>query len=267
MTTPVTRDVRDSGARLSPWDGRWGHPNRARPTNLRRRRVRIEEAFRSRGSRRSGPAGRPRVRPAPTLDELEEALAWASAEARGATDRARLEPPRRRRGRRRARRSASTASSRRVEVDGDAARRRRRRAERRLPPPRARGRPRRLRVRLRDPRHGRRRRPDERRRLRQRLEGDPRPRARRRRGRRRLAARPTSSASRTGTPRFARAGRRAGRVPARAERARGEIRATVAELQARRKATQPTNKRTFGSVFKNPEHELGAGADDRGTAG
>jgi UDP-N-acetylenolpyruvoylglucosamine reductase len=38
-----------------------------------------------------------------------------------------------------------------------------------------------------------------------------------------------------------------------------EIKATVAELIARRKATQPTNKRTFGSVFKNPEHELGAG--------
>jgi UDP-N-acetylmuramate dehydrogenase len=38
-----------------------------------------------------------------------------------------------------------------------------------------------------------------------------------------------------------------------------EIRATVADMQARRKETQPTNKRTFGSVFKNPEHELGAG--------
>ena len=38
-----------------------------------------------------------------------------------------------------------------------------------------------------------------------------------------------------------------------------EIKAQVAELVARRKATQPTNKRTFGSVFKNPEHELGAG--------
>jgi UDP-N-acetylenolpyruvoylglucosamine reductase len=38
-----------------------------------------------------------------------------------------------------------------------------------------------------------------------------------------------------------------------------EIKATVAELQARRKAAQPTNKRTFGSVFKNPEHELSAG--------
>jgi UDP-N-acetylmuramate dehydrogenase len=38
-----------------------------------------------------------------------------------------------------------------------------------------------------------------------------------------------------------------------------EIKATVTELIARRKATQPTNRRTFGSVFKNPEHELGAG--------
>jgi UDP-N-acetylmuramate dehydrogenase len=38
-----------------------------------------------------------------------------------------------------------------------------------------------------------------------------------------------------------------------------EIKATVADLIAQRKATQPTNKRTFGSVFKNPEHELGAG--------
>ncbi len=38
-----------------------------------------------------------------------------------------------------------------------------------------------------------------------------------------------------------------------------QIKATVSELVARRKATQPTNKRTFGSVFKNPQHELGAG--------
>jgi UDP-N-acetylenolpyruvoylglucosamine reductase len=38
-----------------------------------------------------------------------------------------------------------------------------------------------------------------------------------------------------------------------------EIKATVAEMQAARKAAQPTNKRTFGSVFKNPEHELTAG--------
>jgi UDP-N-acetylmuramate dehydrogenase len=38
-----------------------------------------------------------------------------------------------------------------------------------------------------------------------------------------------------------------------------EIKATITEMQARRKAAQPTNKRTFGSVFKNPEHELTAG--------
>jgi UDP-N-acetylenolpyruvoylglucosamine reductase len=38
-----------------------------------------------------------------------------------------------------------------------------------------------------------------------------------------------------------------------------QIKADVAELLAQRKATQPTTKRTFGSVFKNPAHELGAG--------
>jgi len=37
------------------------------------------------------------------------------------------------------------------------------------------------------------------------------------------------------------------------------IKAHVADLVARRKATQPTNKRTFGSVFKNPPGDLGAG--------
>jgi UDP-N-acetylmuramate dehydrogenase len=55
-----------------------------------------------------------------------------------------------------------------------------------------------------------------------------------------------------------------GQVVARVEyrlvpRPEAEIRATVAELVARRKATQPTTKRTFGSVFKNPPGELGAG--------
>jgi UDP-N-acetylenolpyruvoylglucosamine reductase len=55
-----------------------------------------------------------------------------------------------------------------------------------------------------------------------------------------------------------------GEVIARAEfrltpRPMEEIKATVADLQARRKAAQPTNKRTFGSVFKNPAHELSAG--------
>jgi UDP-N-acetylmuramate dehydrogenase len=38
-----------------------------------------------------------------------------------------------------------------------------------------------------------------------------------------------------------------------------KIRAAVQQLVAQRKATQPTNKRTFGSVFKNPPGELGAG--------
>jgi UDP-N-acetylmuramate dehydrogenase len=55
-----------------------------------------------------------------------------------------------------------------------------------------------------------------------------------------------------------------GEVVARAEfrltpRPVEEIRGTIAELQAQRKEAQPTNKRTFGSVFKNPEHELSAG--------
>lgn len=44
-----------------------------------------------------------------------------------------------------------------------------------------------------------------------------------------------------------------------APRAPVAIRAEVAELLARRKATQPTNKRTFGSVFKNPSDGPGAG--------
>ena len=37
------------------------------------------------------------------------------------------------------------------------------------------------------------------------------------------------------------------------------IKEEIRELNARRKAAQPTNRRTFGSVFKNPEHELSAG--------
>jgi UDP-N-acetylmuramate dehydrogenase len=38
-----------------------------------------------------------------------------------------------------------------------------------------------------------------------------------------------------------------------------QIKEAIAAMQALRKETQPTNKRTFGSVFKNPDHELGAG--------
>ena len=44
-----------------------------------------------------------------------------------------------------------------------------------------------------------------------------------------------------------------------ASRPPDEIKADVRELNARRKAAQPTNRRTFGSVFKNPDHELSAG--------
>ncbi len=57
---------------------------------------------------------------------------------------------------------------------------------------------------------------------------------------------------------------RAEQVVARVEyelrpRPEAEIRGEVANLVARRKATQPTTKRTFGSVWKNPPGELGAG--------
>ena len=38
-----------------------------------------------------------------------------------------------------------------------------------------------------------------------------------------------------------------------------EIKAAVRDLNAQRKQAQPTNRRTFGSVFKNPDHELSAG--------
>jgi UDP-N-acetylmuramate dehydrogenase len=63
---------------------------------------------------------------------------------------------------------------------------------------------------------------------------------------------------------YRRSGLRPGQVVALAEfrlepRPVEEIRTTVAEMQALRKAAQPTNRRTFGSVFKNPEHELTAG--------
>ena len=57
---------------------------------------------------------------------------------------------------------------------------------------------------------------------------------------------------------------RRGQVVLRAElrlwpRPPDEIKAEVRELNRRRKDAQPTNRRTFGSVFKNPEHELSAG--------
>ena len=57
---------------------------------------------------------------------------------------------------------------------------------------------------------------------------------------------------------------RAGQIVASVEyqlepRPRDEVASRVAELVALRKSTQPTNKRTFGSVFKNPPGEVGAG--------
>jgi len=57
---------------------------------------------------------------------------------------------------------------------------------------------------------------------------------------------------------------RAGQVVAQVEfrltpRPAADVKQTVADINGQRKATQPTNKRTFGSVFKNPDHELGAG--------
>ncbi len=63
---------------------------------------------------------------------------------------------------------------------------------------------------------------------------------------------------------YRRSGLRGGQVVAQAEivlerRPGTEIKAVVSDMQAQRKAAQPTNKRTFGSVFKNPDRELSAG--------
>ena len=83
---------------------------------------------------------------------------------------------------------------------------------------------------------------------------------RRRRARARARSRPTSSSSsyRHSGAR-ARRGRRAGALPARRRGPSRRSRREVAELLAQRKATQPTTKRTFGSVFKNPTTGPGAG--------
>ena len=63
---------------------------------------------------------------------------------------------------------------------------------------------------------------------------------------------------------YRRSGLQPGEVVAEVEfrltpRPAAEIKALVADLQAQRKAAQPTNRRTYGSVFKNPEHDLSAG--------
>lgn len=57
---------------------------------------------------------------------------------------------------------------------------------------------------------------------------------------------------------------RHGQVVARVEyrlepRPAAEVKALVAGLNARRKASQPTTRRTFGSVWKNPPGDVGAG--------
>jgi UDP-N-acetylmuramate dehydrogenase len=63
---------------------------------------------------------------------------------------------------------------------------------------------------------------------------------------------------------YRRSGLQAGEIVAGAEfhlepRPVEEIREAVREMQALRKEAQPTNRRTFGSVFKNPDHALTAG--------
>ena len=111
---------------------------------------------------------------------------------------------------------------------------------------------------MRDPGHDRRRRLDERGRVRRRLRAGARAGARCRPRRR-----PLADPGELGL-RYRHSELRHGQVVAEVElrlvpRPVEEIKATVAELQAQRKAAQPTNKRTFGSVFKNPDHELSAG--------
>jgi UDP-N-acetylmuramate dehydrogenase len=63
---------------------------------------------------------------------------------------------------------------------------------------------------------------------------------------------------------YRQSGLRHGQVVLRAEvrlhpRPPEDIKKDVRELNIRRKEAQPTNRRTFGSVFKNPDHELSAG--------
>jgi UDP-N-acetylenolpyruvoylglucosamine reductase len=64
--------------------------------------------------------------------------------------------------------------------------------------------------------------------------------------------------------RYRRSDLRRGQVVACAElqldrRPAADVKAIVTDLQAKRKEAQPTNKRTFGSVWKNPDHDLTAG--------
>ena len=205
------------------------------------------------------------ARPA-TIEQLQDALRWAKDARRGRSRRsgsARTCSPMTTESRRSW--SSSTASWSPPRCDGRRARRGRRCAERCRActgpaTPASAG----FEFASAIPGHRRRRRPHERRRLRPGLEG----RADRRGGRRRRL-RPDADRGRAravvpalGVCGPERSWRRSGSSSSRARPRRS--RRASSELLAQRKAAQPTNKRTFGSVFKNSGRRAGSGADDRG---
>ena len=108
------------------------------------------------------------------------------------------------------------------------------------------------RVRREHPRHGRRRGADERERLRRRAGAGARVR-RRRDGRGRRAARAGPARLRL-PPLEPRSAARSSRArPSRCRRRRSErVKATLAEMRAKRQAAQPSGIKTFGSTFRNP---------------
>ena len=261
------RELDDAASIVSAWAraGRHrAHPRRrrrraCRPRAARGARMTIEEGVALARSRRSAPAGlRARSRGPRRRPSVEEALRWARERELAVAD-----------GRARARTCSSptTASTRSSSSSRRACGRARRgrRSSRAgsgecgRAPSRARRRARRLRVRVRDPgtigggvwMNGGAYGGD--------FSGVARARARRRRRRQRLVhagrARPLVPPLRPPP----RPGRRRGRVRGSTPRRRTRSRRSVRELNAQRKAAQPTNRRTFGSVFKNPEHELSAG--------
>ena len=128
--------------------------------------------------------------------------------------------------------------------------------QRRLPPPRSVGGARRLRVCVRDPRHRGRRRADERGRLGGWSDVLVRALVVSTEGAGWLA--PEGSGSRIATRPTPRAGRRAGRVPPRASGPGGRSRPS--SRISSHSAARSRRTSAFGSVFKNPPGELGAGA-------
>ena len=157
-------------------DDRRGRRRARRTAAARGAHVKIEEGVELSRFTTLGAGGPAKAFARPeSVEELEEALAWAREQrAAGGDGRPGLELARRgrrlRRARAQARRRAGRGACRRR-----AAARGWRCRQRGLPAPRARSRARRFRVRVRDPRHDRRRRLDERRGLRQRLGRDSRP--------------------------------------------------------------------------------------------